>query len=51
MISSEMLISAFIMIRKELTANAVEVEGLCLILCALLSLTWKDYGNPRNTSF
>jgi hypothetical protein len=39
------------MIGKGLTANAIEVEGLCLILGAVLSLTWKDYRNPRDTSF
>ena len=39
------------MIGEGLTANAVEVEGLCLILCTVLSLTRKDYGNTRDTSF
>jgi hypothetical protein len=42
MISSENVILMFIMIGKGLTANAVEVEDLCLILSAVLSFTWKD---------
>jgi hypothetical protein len=51
MISSENVISTFIMIGKGLNANAVEEEGLCLILGAVLSLTWKDYVNPRDTLY